>query len=284
MKKSLSEMIKTLEAAGIDTSKFSVTIDGKDLKSFEEILSDKTNEIVGSEQVENKTFRRWVLAQTMRMLYTPVWDAEKGQYVKGWESYLRLNYDYQYQFTMLQEELKVLSKMQLNHSSEFKTRSKFFTKDVVLALLNDCVYKIGQQIGAPAFTYRCNALPEAISIIEKIRYVSDTDYIRLSFLYSDFMRTSVYNWLEKNTKKCSAWKDVYKGAGAYYSLQNMILYHDCVIPGYYDVSKNESYEALNSILDMEFKTNTVWRLHSLLLDTIKYNAFNLKESIRKHNK
>ena len=34
------------------------------------------------------------------------------------------------------------------------------------------------------------------------------------------------NW---DTRKSPAWKDAYKGNGAYYTLKNLVMYHNCYI-------------------------------------------------------
>lgn len=271
MKKNLSEMIKVLEDAGIDTSKFAVTINGRDLKSFDEEFVDKISKIVGENQIENKTFRRWVLAQTMRMLYTPVWDNKKKHYVTGWEPYLRINYNYDYQFKMLLEELKTLSKMQKKRSSEFETRSKFFTKNVVIKLCEDAINKTS------FYDYRVDTAKKIIHILYTSR---PNDYRNMYTFLLDFINTGILNLIPKSTRKCQAWKDAYKGAGAYYSLQNMILYHNCIIRGCIDCKT--SYDALNNRMSLLYKKDEIWALHIMLLDTIQFNGFILSKSIEKN--
>ena len=45
--------------------------------------------------------------------------------------------------------------------------------------------------------------------------------------YKCFMQ--FHKKLPKDTPKCAAWKDAYKGAGSYYTLLNLVRFHGCGI-------------------------------------------------------
>ena len=92
-------------------------------------------------------------------------------------------------------------------------------------------------------------------------------------------------------KESSAWKvrmpakflDVYKGNGAYFTLRNMIQFHDCKLPD--DV--REGHEELNgwkrdlAILDdlAEKYKNAGWQLLGLVKDTIQANGIDVAKKI-----
>ena len=289
MKTSLSEMIKQLEEQGIDTSKFSINIDGKDLSEFLELA--KTNVEQGT--VSHKTFRRWVLAQTWKMLNEPVYDPKDRTCKPGWERYMRLNYDYKYQFTMLLDELKVLEKMKKRnyHSEEYAIRKLFFTKDVVLATCKHALNAAKKNsYGYNAYFKNAidNKIEEANRAYTVIWHSFNDDYHIMAVMLEKFINTGILNYISCKERKCQQWKDAYKAAGAYYSLQNMILYHDCALPilyhGYHVLPVNkkcDSYKTLNVITKDLATTGELWRLHNCLLDTIECNHFDLVKSINK---
>ncbi len=285
MKTSLSEMIKQLEEQGIDTSNFSINIDGKNLNEFLDLA--KGNVEHGT--VEHKTFRRWVLAQTWKMLNEPVYDPKDRTCKPGWERYMRLNYDYKYQFTMLLEELKVLDKMKKRNcnSEEYEIRKLFFTKDVVLSTCKhalDVATKSSVRYNA-YFRHKIELqIEEAEQTYSLMTHFSCDNYYGIRGLLNKFINTGILNYISCRERKCQKWKDAYKAAGAYYSLQNMILYHDCAFPiPYYNCCAlpAHKYKTLNEITRDLATTEKLWRLHYWLLDTIECNHFDLVKSIQK---
>lgn len=279
MKTSLSEMIKQLEEQGIDTSKFSINIDGKDLSEFLELA--KANVEQGT--VSHKTFRRWVLAQTWKMLNEPVYDPKDKTCKPGWERYMRLNYDYKYQFTMLLDELKVLEKMKRRNSTseEYEIRKLFFTKDVVLSTCKhalDAAIKSSVRYNAYFKNAIDNKIEEANRAYTVIGHSFNDDYISMAVMLEKFINTGILNYISCRERKCQQWKDAYKAAGAYYSLQNMILYHDCLFPL---CCKKQGYNFLNELANEYSQNNELWRLHALMIEVINYNDFDLIKSINK---
>lgn len=137
----LSERIRVLEEAGIDTSKYNLKISGI------EVEIDAVNSIVEDKQVDNKKlFRRWITAQTFKMLNSASFNNKKGCMESGWDAYLRNCYDYKYQFTMMLEELKTLSKLYNTDKDEFNERSHFFNKDVVVATCNHYIAQLTKYV------------------------------------------------------------------------------------------------------------------------------------------
>lgn len=279
MKTSLSEMIKQLEEQGVDTSKFSINIDGKDLNEFLDLA--KGNVEHGT--VEHKTFRRWVLAQTWKMLTECVYDPNDRTFKSGWERYMRLNYDYKYQFTVLMDELKVLDKMKHRNSAseEYTIRKLFFTQDVVLETCNHALH-IARKNTAYYTGYIRDTANRILEEAERTYSVmiprKRNDYHSMYLLLDGFIKTGILNYINSKERKCQEWKDAYKAAGAYYSLQNMILYHGCMLSL---CTKKASYFELNKITTRYSRMGELWRLHALMLETIDYNNFDLVRSISK---
>ena len=87
------------------------------------------------------------------------------------------------------------------------------------------------------------------------------------------------NKLPYDTPKCKAWKEAFKGNGAYYTLRNLVLSHKVILRGCRGM--NDSLVKLNECL--ETYKGEYWRFHYMLKDTIEYNDFDLRESIRRHS-
>lgn len=264
----LNDMIIKLEQAGVDTSQFTIILnDGTRLVG-------KGNQHVEDVQLQNEVFRRWITAQTFHMLYERSYNAALHRYETGWYNYLKNNYDYMYQFKVILDELKVLAKLEKKpYSDDFEDRQSFFTKDVIRKTCEDCCYKLSKSLGTYATVQK---LMSFIPTIAQSRTYADMKKYVIQF-YNTVNR---YSYLLKKHTKCSAWLDAYKGAGAFYSLQNMILYHDCVLQRVKG-DKYKQYRTLRNILQHHVENKDVWRMHDLLLQTIDYNHFNLAESIQK---
>lgn len=268
MKNTRENRVATMQAAGMDTKKyFSINLpEGlKPGSTISLVIDDNGNPAIATEteekttkkiidpeleqynsiisQIENgyvrnsKLHRRWVMAQMFRMLNSSL----------GYNECLKRRYDYKYQFNMLIDELNVLGHLQREDPEEFKDRLSFFNKDVVIALCNDYHEKLKKVVdslpekkceGKPYVRISGNNIfiddlndklyiPILNSIIG-IQYC--TSYEALSNLLKNFVRLFVNRYtLPYNTSKCAAWVDAYKGAGAYYTMMNMVKFHNCFI-------------------------------------------------------
>ena len=284
--KKLSERLAVLEEMGFDTSKYNVEIKGNSIE-----LTGVAKTVVEDKQIDNKKlFRRWVAAQTFRMLYEPTWDYDTGRLEIGWDNYLRNRYSYKYQFDMMLEELKVLNKLECRDKEEFAERSRFFDKDVVVATCEHYMSKLE--------TYAKSKLNSKASKVKLSKY-GEVDLNKYSKIVADLysiikdmksadryaeLYTHLKRFMNKMSKvpnktpKCSAWKTAFKGSGAYYTLKNLILFHDCLLNGC--VTKQESMDKLTKCLD-DYKGN-YWKFHYMLLNTIELNKFDLRESIKRN--
>lgn len=283
MKNTRENRVATMQAAGIDTKKYfsinlpeglkpgsvvSLVIDENGNPAIATETEEKTTKkIIDPEleqynsiisQIENgyvrnsKLHRRWVMAQMFRMLNSSL----------GYNECLKRRYDYKYQFNMLIDELNVLGHLQREDPEEFKDRLSFFNKDVVIALCNDYYEKLKKVVdslpekkceGKPYVRISGNNIfiddlndklyiPILNSIIG-IQYC--TSYEALSNLLRNFVRIFVNRYtLPYNTSKCAEWIDAYKGAGAYYTMMNMVKFHNCFIT---DNTTEEVYTGMKAV-------------------------------------
>jgi hypothetical protein len=212
----------------------------------------------------------------------------------GWHGYLNNCYDYMYQFKMMTEEVRVLSKLQKKDRTVFNERSKFFTLDVVKEVLENYVkaveeYFRGQTVrhckGRPYIYIKSygNCFTDEIDtrVLSPIKVL--VDMCKKCYNYSEMydtlcMLNKVMVKLPYHTKKSKAWVDAFQGSGAYYSLRNLVMYHDVVLPiGNVVYEKDLAVYALNELLG-KYKG---YQFNALLKKTIEYNNFDFKKSISK---
>lgn len=281
----LSERINVLEQAGINTDKYQLQISGAELS-----IVPSTDMIVEDKQIDNpKLFRRWITAQTFRMLNTPTYNYKTHAMEVGWDAYLRNRYDYKYQFSMMLEEMKTLNKLEKTDKEQFKERTAFFNQKVVVDTCNHYIRQFKKYVKEHmkeddtvklAINYKADAkfvaeyIDDMKEIIHDIRLANS--YAEVYAYLKKFIRKM--NKLPNDTPKCPQWKDAFKGSGAYYSLKNICLFHGVVLRDCKD--KNESMAKLDRLF-IEYKGEG-WRFHQLLKDTIELNSFDLKESINRN--
>ena len=278
--KKLSERIAMLEEMGVDTTKFNLELTNQGIE-----VSSEVDEVVEDKQVNNeKLFRRWVMAQTFKMLYTTSYNLDTKIYERGWDAYLRNNYSYMYQFSMLADEIKTLAKLEIVDKDEFEERSQFFTQDVVVETCKDYVRKFNKYVSKNQYEkyndiyvklskYGVVDLKELKSIREDYAKLIESmeeaeTYAELNVFFKKFM--AKMNKLPKETVMSRVWRDAYKGNGAYYTLKNMIMFHGCLIREC--DNENQSLQYLINYCK-SLKSGNQWRLHELLKDTIQYNSF-----------
>lgn len=293
-----NERINKLHNAGIDTKKyFSVDLDNgtkihliidengdcKQVKESDTILES----IIEEGYVRNsKLHRRFIMAQMFHMLNYVSYD---GKY-KGYNDCLK-TYGYDYTFKMMLEEVRVLSKLEERDKETFEEREHFFDRQTVAKVLKDYLEELKKYVDKLPIK-NCKGVPykkvkgtnifvadldkklyfPVKSIASQIRCAKD--YNKIYHVLKGFMKTMVK--LPYNTKKSPAWIDAYKGEGAYYTLKNLVMFHDCGIE-----SGDSFYEGtmavkiLNGKLD-EYKGEG-WRMFALMKKVIADNNFDFKK-------
>ena len=202
-------------------------------------------------------------------------------------------YGYNYTLTMMLEEVKVLSKLQDRDQESFAERSMFFTKNVVIAVLEDYVDKLEKYVGSLP-SKNCKGVPykriKGQNIfnddldrklyspikrkINQIRYTNN--YTMMYVFMQDIMRDMIK--LPYNTPKSKVWIDAYKGEGAYYTLKNLIMFHDCGVENLHRMPMIYSSEAVNYLNRKltEYKGEG-WRMFALMKKVIDDNGFDFED-------
>ena len=301
---SKKERMEKLNNAGINTSKyFTVDLDNGtkihliiDENGQPKVVGNKPDaiaeQIITDGYVRNtKLHRRFVMAQMFNMLNYESWDG----YEKGFNACLKNRYGYQYTFDMMLDEVKVLSKLEVRDKESFDERVHFFTKQVVAAVLVDYVEELEKYVDKLP-TKKCKGVPYKrvngnnifVDDLHKKLYrpmVMDIMCIKVAKNYSnvyrllkEFMGKMIK--LPYYTPKSKAWIDAYKGEGAYYTLKNLVMYHDCKIglnEYGYNVPSTEAVNYLKKKLN-EYQGEG-WRMFALMKKVISDNGINTKTHI-----
>lgn len=240
--------------------------------------------------------RRWITAQTFRYLNYKSYDGRKVGYN---EAVKRLGYNYT--FTMMLEEVKVLSKLEVRDFESFKERSHFFTKDVIVKVCNDYMDKLKADIEKKP-TKKCKGVSyktikgEHIFVVDlpkkiyqplqhKINRIKCAkNYGEIYRELQNFMRSMIK--LPWETPMSKDWIDAYKGEGAYYTCKNLIMYHNCCVkvdsmvkPFITSYTRDESIEVLNMRLD-EYQGEG-WRMFAFMKKLIADNNFSFENAMKK---
>lgn len=301
-----NERMNTLNKAGINTGKYfnielpnglkaGSTISVQINEKGEPVVVDKiATQIIEDGYVRNtKLHRRFVCAQMFQMLNYVSYDGQES----GFDAALRNHYGYDYQFKMMLEEVKVLSKLEVRDFDTFKERASFFTREVIAKTCNDYVEKLKKHIEKQK-TFNCKGVPykkikgknifcddlnkkvytPIIIEINKIRYANN-----YSVMYAALKRfTEKMIKLPYHTPKYKMWVDAYKGEGAFYTLKNLTMFHNCGVPDIYGTHFLYGTAAMDE-LNMRLKDyqGEGWRMFAFMKKAIADNNFDFTKAMSK---
>lgn len=246
------------------------------------------NQIIEDGYVRNtKLHRRFVMAQMFQMLNYVSWDGKS----KGYNDYLKYRYGYDYTLKMLAEEISVLGKLETRDRESFEERSQFFNKGVVIAVMEDYLEKL-KEYAESLPNRNCKGVPykriKGMNVfnadLDKKIYAPVRHYIyeakraltytALSHVLSGFVRN--YIKLPSDTAKSKVWVDAYKGAGAFYTLKNLVMFHNCGIK----VNKMDVRFGMAAVQELNARAKEYkgegWRMFALMKKVIADNNFDFK--------
>lgn len=307
-KRSAQERIEALRTAGVDVSnlfamqganggEYIACNKGGNLS----ILDD--NDPIFQYIVENgtvpnrKLFRRWVMAQMFRMMATETWKTHSPIGVTNMIH--RLGYEYQWK--MLLNELHAQVKMvQHNDKENFEDRHRWFNQSVVVNLAAHYIKGLMDYIHTKPVK-RCKGVPYK-TIAGKHIFVSDLQskvfkkyYMALHLIKEAKTIEQLYDATKNfnkvriklpwDAKQCPAWIDAYKGSGAYFTLQNMICFHNCCIIDDTDkkLDKTMSLQFIKAKATM-YCNGDGWRMLAVLKKCLKDNNIDVEKKIKSWRK
>jgi hypothetical protein len=290
-----NERMEKLNEMGINTGKyFTVALDNGtnihliidengNVKKADAIY----NQIIEDGYVRNtKLHRRFVMAQMFQALNYVSYDKKRS----GYNEWLK-SFGIKYQFEMMLEEIRVLGKLEERDAETFLERSNFFTREVVVKTMNDYIEKLKAHINSNK-TYNCKGVPYK-KVKGKDIFVVDLDKKIYAPMRSDIYKVKTarnYNEIYKELKtfmskmitipytttKCKEWIDAFKGEGAFYTLKNLVMFHNCgIMVGYDMVYGMDAVKVLNERL-FEYKGEG-WRMFALMKKVIADNNFDFRK-------
>ena len=287
-----NERMEKLNAKGVNTSKY-FTVDLEDGTKIHLIIDVNGNPVKVEDTIANqiitdgyvrntKLHRRFVMAQMFHALNYKSYDGRK----EGYNEYIK-RFGIKYEFDMMLEEIRVLSKLEARDKDTFIERSHFFTKDVIAKTMKDYVDELKMYVGKLP-NKNCKGVPykrvkgENIFVadlqkkvysplereINRLKYA--TNYNEIYRIVKSFMNDMIH--LPYDTPKSKAWIDAYKGEGAFYTLKNLVMFHGCgIIVDGKAVFGAAAVSVLNKRL-REYKGEG-WRMFALMKKVIKDNNF-----------
>ena len=300
------ERIEALRAAGVDVSNlFAMTgANGGECVACNKngqfsVLSDDDQiyeYIKNNGTVPNRRlFRRWVMAQMFHMMNAVDW---KGRKIGVTEMIHSLGYEYQWK--MVENELHAQAKMVGKDEENFFDRHLWFNKNTVLHMTTDYVEKLKSYINTLP-TKRCKGVPYKTvngkhvfvddlqkKIFYKYNYViqkikGSTNHQELYSIVKHFNKQRVE--LPWRVTKSSAWIDSFKGTGAYFTMQNLVRFHNCFIVSDEGVKLTKS-SALSYLRGkaVSYSEGEGWRMLAMLKKCLEDNNINISKKMAEWRK
>lgn len=304
------ERIEALKKAGVDVSELFAMQSADGL----EFIASKRDGVISILEEDDpifqaiiiqgtipnrQLFRRWVMAQMFRIIY--ITTNTHGAYKPIGVSEVIRNMGYEYQWKMLNNELYAQHKMMQNGDVDnFRDRNRWFNKRVVLDMAKDYIEKLkkrfeklklrkckgvpykrinGQNIFVDDFDKK--VIKPLLFAVHKIQHAENT--YELWHSVQEFNKRHIkMHW---GTPQNAAWLDAYKGAGAFFTMQNMIRFHNCVIidDNGKTLSKNASLAFLNKKAKL-YENREGWRLIGMLKKMLDDNNIDVVAKMKEWRK
>lgn len=209
--------LELLKAAGVNVDHLRELLRGSD-SNVRDIFADDDpilNEINEGGFLHNpELFRRWITAQTFRLLKDN----------NGWTHAVRSYYDLVYAYRQTKRELALLCKLKNKCPNDI--RFQFFTLDDLK--------RIFIQIDTVNFCHNTSSAKQDF----KDKVYACSDYQALYNL----INITRFGFHKKDCKFLPRdWLNCFKGAGAYYTLQNIIRTHGLVLSNCEDMDSSLNY-------------------------------------------
>ena len=244
-------------------------------------------------------FRRWVMAQMFRIIY--ITTNTHGAYKPIGVSEVIRSMGYEYQWKMLNNELYAQHKMMQNADVDnFRDRNRWFNKRVVLDMAKDYIEKLKKRFEKLKLR-KCKGLPykringqnifvddfdrkiikPLLFAVHKIQHAENTYELWHSVQEFNKRRIKMHWDIPQN----AAWLDAYKGSGAFFTMQNMIRFHNCVIidDNGKTLSKNASLAFLNKKAKL-YENREGWRLIGMLKKMLDDNNIDVVAKMKEWRK
>ena len=304
------ERIEALKKAGVDVSELFAMQSADGL----EFIASKRDGVISILEEDDpifqaiiiqgtipnrQLFRRWVMAQMFRIIY--ITTNTHGAYKPIGVSEVIRNMGYEYQWKMLNNELYAQHKMMQNGDVDnFRDRNRWFNKRVVLDMAKDYIEKLKKRFEELKLR-KCKGLPykringqnifvddfdrkiikPLLFAVHKIQHAENTYELWHSVQEFNKRRIKMHWDIPQN----AAWLDAYKGSGAFFTMQNMIRFHNCVVidDNGKTLGKNASLAFLNKKAKL-YENREGWRLIGMLKKMLDDNNIDVVAKMKEWRK
>jgi len=298
-----SKKIQAMKAAGIDVTNFFAVTNAEGVESIARIengnmtfLADDDPIIItiirGGTVPNRRLFRRWVMAQVFHMLTQKKWGTNKPV---GFLTALQ-NKGYRYSWEMLIEEVRVQAKLEMLDQENFIQRNRWFNKQVASNMAADYLKQLHEHVeqkkkkcrhckGNPYITlYGTNIFvsdlrKKVFNPLEKYEQMikSAANMIDLYQAVVDFYRGVKEFYSPYELTMSAAFKDAYKGAGGYFTMRNLIMFHGCAMFS----SKGNRLVESSSLRELDklaeaYKNGEGWRMFGAMKELIAKNGIDIE--------
>lgn len=298
--KKAQERLDILKASGIDTSNLFAMGDEMVVRVVDgvptQVLDDDPVFAMinkGGHVPDRRLFRRWVMAQMFRML------RQMDEYNMTFTDLVR-HHGYEYMWKMVVEEIRVQERLyKAGDTENFKERNRFFNAEVVLVMMDEYAKEFDKYVSSlkvkhckgreyktihgthafvddilAKFTYKTNSLRDKLK-----SEMNSIEPDELHFLVSKFNKARTP--MKHGTEIPKVFIDAYKGAGAFYTMKNLILFHGCQ---FRERGKFIGKERSMKLLEKYSISLKGWELLGVMKELIKENGISIEKKIAEWKK
>lgn len=238
----------------------------------------------------NHLYRRWVMAQMLRHFRN-----EKDP--AAFDHYFISGKPYKYAWETTLNEMKAMKHLQ---GEELIKRERFFNLEVVKEMANEYNEQVKSYIaklpkkwtvknGKWAYYSKIPYGKEIkrspkdkefwASITEAVNKINEANtYWQMQKAIENFMATCP---MHLKMPKPNAWKNAFKGAGAYYTMDNMIKFHHCRwMLKDYKLMLPLSASLAELEKTVEKTKGEYYRLYAMMCDFVAYNHFDFEQRMK----
>lgn len=238
----------------------------------------------------NHLYRRWVMAQMLRHYRN-----EKDP--AAFDHYFISGKPYKYAWETTLNEMKAMKHL---HGEELIKRERFFNLEVVKEMANEyneqvkrCIAKLPRKrkvknrevvyYSKIPYGKEIRRYPRDkkfwASITEAVNKINAANtYWQMQKAVEFFMATCP---MHLKMPKPDAWKNAFKGAGAYYTMDNMIKFHNChwmLKSHYLMLPLSASLAELEKAV--EKTKREYYKLYAMMCDFVAYNHFDFDQRMK----
>lgn len=256
-----------------------------DLHQTQTTMPDEIeNSIISDGYIPNTNlWRRWIMAQMLRN-----YRDKSGN--STFDKHFISGSKYKYAWETTLNEMKALSHLT---GKELNKRERFFNLNVTKEMANEYYLRLKKVIATLPVQKRGNTEFKHIPWSNQNIYYSNESnfWNKIERNIENIQKADNYPNMVKALKtfmkecpltmkmpKPEAWKNAFKGAGAYYTMDNMIKFHNCK---WFDYNTNKFLSIQDSIEMLEKETNQhkneYYKLYAIMRDFVKYNNFDFEK-------